>query len=102
MPNDKPRRLNEIIDTFAPEGSNDKRWFLVEHQLEQVKQSAQIVVGSLKIIADNPENEDERQVAEDCFDICKGMFLDIQEHYAQFLSYLSGTGVPERIGRKEI
>lgn len=102
MPEDKPRRLNEVLDTFAPQGSNDKRWFLVEHQLEQVKLSTRTVVGSLAIVKDRPENEEERQAAEDCLAICEPLLVEVLQTWAVFLSYLSGTDVSERISRKEL
>lgn len=102
MPENKPRRLNEVIDAFAPQGSNDARWFLIEHQLEQVVMSARTVVGSLRIIAAKPENEEERQLAEDCLSYMEAMLCDILGARAWFLSYLSGTDIPERIAGKEL
>ena len=102
MPENKPRRLNEIVPFFAPEGANDRRWFLVEHQLIQARTSAHAVVVVLEKIVAQPENMREGMIAEDCLRIMKGMYLDIQEHYATFLSYLSDTDVPERISRKEL
>jgi hypothetical protein len=99
---EKPKRLNEVLNTFAPEGANDRRWFLVEHQLQQAKMSLQTVLGSLRIISDKPENEQEREAAEDCMDIWRMFALDFTARHAAFLSYLSGTSVPERISRKEL
>jgi len=98
----KPQRLNEILDTFAPQGSNDARWFLVEHQLEQLKMSARTVLGCLRIVAEKPENEEERLIAEDCLAITEPLLVEILETWATLLSYLSGTDVSERISRKEL
>lgn len=102
MPEDKPRRLNEVVSSLAPEGANDIAWFMVEHQLVQVRMSANVIIEGLKDILIQPENEDERETATACLDIMKGMLLDILEHRATFLSYVSGTDVPERISRKEL
>ena len=99
---DRPQRLNQVLDIHAPQGANDARWYLVEHQLEQTVMSAQTVVGSLSIIKDRPENEEERQIAEDCLDYAEGMLCDILGARAAFRSYLSGTDVSERISRKEL
>lgn len=102
MPKTKPRRLNEVVDAFAPQGSNDRRWFFIEHQLEQVVVSARSVVGSLELIVGRPENSEEAYVADDCLGFMRDMLADILEARASFLSYLSGTDVPERISRKEL
>ena len=98
----KPQRLNEVVDAFAPQGANDARWFLVEHQLEQVKMSARTVTGALKTIEARAENEAERQTAEDCLAICEPMLLEILRAWSTFLGYLSDTDVSERISRKEL
>lgn len=99
---DKSQRLNEILDTFAPEGANDRRWFFIEHQLEQAVVSAQSVVGFLKSIERWPENAEERELAKDCLQFAQAMLLDILSTKASFLGYLSDTSVPERISRKEL
>jgi hypothetical protein len=99
---EKPQRLNEVLDTFAPQGSNDRRWFFVEHQLEQVVVSARSVVGSLETIEMRPENDEERWAADACLCYMKVMLRHILDAKAAFLSYLSDTDVPERIGRKEL
>lgn len=102
MPENKPQRLSDILHTFAPQGTNDKRWLLVEHQLEQVRLSAMASVGSLKVIAARPEYEEERQLAEDCLSYIEAMNRHILEARASFMCYLSGTDVPERIAGKEL
>lgn len=102
MIGNKPRRLNEVISPFAPEGTNDRKWFLVEHQLEQARMSVQIAYEVVKDIRDHPENDKEREIAGDCKSIIKTMRLDVLGFFATFLSYLSGTDVPERISRKEL
>jgi len=102
MSQTKPPTLSQILGNSAPQGSNDVRWFFVEHQLEQAVVSARAVVGSLKLIVERPENEEERQLAEDCLCFMKGMLCDILRERASFLSYLSGTDVSERISRTEV
>lgn len=99
---EKPQRLSEVLDTFVPQGANDARWFLAEHQLEQTIMSARTVVGCLDTIAQRPENEEERELAEDCLSYMDAMLCDILGAKAAFLSYLSGSDVPERISRKEL
>jgi len=98
----KPQRLNEVLDIHAPQGANDARWYLIEHQWEQAVMSARTVVGSLTIITHRPENEEERQIAEDCLSYAEAMLCDILGAKASFLSYLSATDVAERIARKEL
>ena len=102
MTENKPRRLSDVVESLVPEGANDRRWFMVEQLLMDAKIDVQIARDYLKDIRDQPENENEREIAEDCLDIIAGMYLDILEHYAAFLSYLSDTDVPERIARKEL
>ena len=102
MTENKPRRLNEVVSSFAPEGANDRKWFLVEHQLAQAKMSVQIAHETLKDIRDHPENDNEYEIALECVGIVREMTLGILRHYATFLSYLSDTDVPERISRKEL
>lgn len=102
MPQTKPQRLNQVLDIHAPQGANDARWYLIEHQWEQCVMSARTVVGSLTIISGRPENEGERQVAIDCLSYAEAMLCDILQAKASFLSYLSGTDVSERISRKEL
>lgn len=102
MPENKPPSLSQILGNFAPEGSNDARWFLVEHQLEQAVMSAKTVVGCLTIISQKPENEEELRLADVCLSYMKAMLTDILGAKAAFLSYLSDTDVSERISRKEL
>lgn len=102
MAENKPQRLSEALDDFAAQGTNDRRWFLIEHQLEQVIISAKTVVGSLSIIALTPENEEEREIVDDCLTLMKHMLTSILGKRAAFLSYLSTTSVPERISREEV
>jgi hypothetical protein len=96
------KRLNEVMDTFAPEGANDRRWFFVEHQLEQIIISARSVVATLVSIESRPENAQEVIVADDCLSYMKPMLRYILSARASFLSCLSGTSVSERISRKEL
>lgn len=102
MPNKKPQRLSNIIPALAAEGANDHKWVLAEHQLAQAKMSVQIAKQTLYEISVLPENGREREIAEDCASIVRGLELDILEHYTTFLSYLSGTDVSERMSRKEL
>ena len=102
MTENKPRRLNEVVPSLAPEGANDNRWFLVEHQLVQAKISIRSAAEILAEIGGQPENTQEHLEAKDCLDIVKGMYVDLLKHYTTFLSYLSDTDVPERISRKEL
>ena len=102
MTENKPRRLSDIVEPLAPEGANDARWYMIGHQLIQAKMSIDSACSTLSEVAHNPESANERKVAWDCYDMVKSLCLDILEHYAAFLSYLSGTDVPERIARKEL
>lgn len=92
---------SDAPNTYAPQGANDARWFLFEHQLEQAKISLHAVVGTLKVIAERPENEGEREAAGDCLETCEELFVGFLGYRSTLLSYLSGTDVPERIQRKE-
>ena len=102
MPENKPRRLNEVVPSLAPEGANDRRWFLLEYQMEEAKLIVEAMIGTLEEIIALPENENEREVADDCQLIVRSMRANILGHRATFLSYLSDTDVPERISRKEL
>lgn len=98
----KPKSLSEALGLFAPEGANDARWYLIEHQLEQVKISARTVVGSLQCIVDKPESAEEGYIADDCLSFARSMLCDILGHIASIYSYLSNSDVLERVARKEM
>jgi len=102
MPENKPQRLSDVIRDRVPEEAQDRRWFRVEHQMEQVRFSTLEILLTLSKLAEWSGNAEDRKVAADCLSIMRGMYLDIQEHYATFLSYLSGTDVSERISRTEV
>lgn len=102
MTDKKPARLSDIISTWAPEGANDAKWILAEHQLAQCKMSVQIAMATLWDVVALAENEGEVEIAMDCYNIVRGMELDILEHYTTFLCYLSGTDVSDRMSRKEL
>ena len=101
MKTNKPRRLSEITNEYAPQGSNDRLWATIEHQLEQIRLSSSLVEEALETIAYSPENEEERLIAEDCKVIYRGTLRQIYHARSSFLHYLSDTDVPERISRKE-
>ena len=101
MTENNPRRLSDIVESLAPEGANDRRWFMVEYLLIDARTDVQIACDYLKDIRNRPENENERKIAEVCLDIIAGMYLDILEHRAAFLSYVSSTSVSEKISGKE-
>ena len=102
MTENNPRRLVEVVYDLVPEKADDRRWFRVEHQFEQVRFSTLEILQTLTKLAEWSENLSDRKLAKDCYYIIRGMYLDIQEHYATYLSYLSDTDVPERISRKEL
>lgn len=102
MTDKKPARLSDIISTWAPEGANDAKWILVEHQLTQAKMSVEVARCSLMEIITQPESANEAEIARDCYDMIRGMYLHFLEHYTTFLSYLAGTDVSERMSRKEL
>ena len=101
MKANKPRRLSEIINEYAPQGSNDWLWETIRHQMEQIRLSSSLVEEALETIAYNPENEEERLIAEDCIIIHRGTLRRVHDARSSFLHYLSDTDVPERISRKE-
>lgn len=102
MPKNRPTSLSDVIKLYAPEGANDRHWLLIEHQLVQCKTSAHLILESLKIIYELPENLNEKDVASDCLSMARSMHREILGHYASFLSYLAGTDVSEKMGRKEL
>ena len=102
MTENKPRRLSDVVESLAPEGANDIRWFLVKHQLAQAKMSLETARTALYNIVTYPENAEEREIAEDCENMVKGMYVRFLNYYTSVLSYLSGADVPERIARKEL
>jgi len=102
MPKKKTGRLSDIVPQFAPQGANDRKWFLVEHQLVQAKMSLLTAIEALIEIGSEPENDDERRIATDCLSVLRPVRRQLLSNYATFLSYLSGTDVPERISQMEV
>lgn len=102
MNENKPQRLSNVVSAWASEGTNDAKWILIEHQLAQCKMSVQIAMATLWDVVALAENEGEAEIAMDCYNIVRGMELDVLEHYTTFLSYLSGTDVSDRMSRKEL
>lgn len=101
MPNPKHTRLSQVIKDWAPEGSNDRRWFLLEHQLYQAKVSLQAARGLCERIGDTPENEEEWELARSTLELLSPVYVQFLGAHAATLSLLAGTGVAERVGRKE-
>ena len=64
MTENKPRRLNEVVPPLAPQGSNDRRWFMIEHLLMDAKNDVQIACDYFSDIITQPESEEEREAAE--------------------------------------
>lgn len=101
MPNPKPTHLSEVIGEQSPQGFNDGRWFLLEHQLYQVKVSLQTARGLCEQIGDRPENEEDWQAARDVLELLSAPYIAFLQAHASILSYLGGTGIAERVGGME-
>jgi len=102
MPKKKTSRLSDVVPFKVKEGANDRKWFLAEHQLVQAKMSLLTAIETLIEIGSEPENDNERKVATDCLSILRPVRRQLLSNYATFLSYLSGTDVPERISQMEV
>ncbi len=102
MSGNKPQRLSDIVPPYAAQGYHDRKWFLVEHLLENAMTDVEIAIDTLREVANWPENESERDVAKDCLEWVNALHLSALQTHATLLSYLSDTDVPERISRKEL
>jgi hypothetical protein len=102
MPDNKPTKLSDIIDPYAPQGTNDRRWFEFEHHLIQAAMSTADAFLTLMEIVDTPENDHEKLLALDCASLARRLHTVTLGKHAAILAYLSKTEIPEKISRKEL
>lgn len=95
-------RLSEVVGTTAPQGHNDGRWFLLQHQLYQARVSLQQARASCEQIGDNPENDEEWELARAALEIISPAYVRTLGALSSFTSLMSGSEIAERIGRKEL
>jgi hypothetical protein len=94
-----PRKLSEVVKSgWAPEGHNDGRWFLMEHQIYQARVSLQQARLMAEQIGDHPENAEERELASAVLEYLTPAYIASAKCLADSKSLLSGTEVAERIG----
>lgn len=101
MPKPKARKLSEVITSPVPEGFNDGRWFLLEHQIYQARVSLQQARMLAEQIGDRPENPEERELASAVLEMVTPVYVQMLEKVASVKALLSGTEVAERIGDQE-
>lgn len=101
MSKDKARRLSDVVTSPVPEGFNDARWFMLEHQMYQAFVSLQTVRTLCEQIGDRPENDEEWEFARSILEIVSPVYVDLLGARSAVLSLLAGTKVAERVGRKE-
>jgi len=95
-------RLSEVVETFAPQGANDSRWFLMEHHLMQAKLSLQEAQRAAVQIYANPENAREGELANDCFVFIARAYAEFLAQHAALLAYISDSDISERVGNVEL
>ena len=100
MSKDKARKLSEVVDTTAQQGQNDGRWFLLEHQLYQARVSLQQARCLCEQIGDNPENDEEWELARAALEIISPAYVKTLGALSTFTSMMSGTDIVERLGGK--
>lgn len=96
------RKLSEVVDTAVPQGYNDGRWFVLEHQIYQAQVSLQTVRSLCERIGDYPENPEEWELARAALEIVSPVYVDLLGALAAVKALLSGSEVAERIGGKEL
>lgn len=101
MADKKARKLLDVILPDAPQGLNDRRWFLLEHQLSQAQFSLQTARVQCEVIGDNPENEEEWELARASLEIISPAYVRVLGAISSVHSLLSGTGVAGRVGEIE-
>ena len=97
----KVRKLSEVVDTEVPQGFNDGRWFLLEHQMYQAQVSLQQVRSLCERIGDCPENQEEWELARAALEIVSPVYVDLLGALAAVRALLSGSEVAERVGGME-
>jgi len=90
-----------VVDTPAPQGLNDRRWFLLEHQQSQAQFSLQTARVQCEVIGDNPENPQEWELARASLEIISPIYVQVLGAMASVHSLLAGSEVAERVGRME-
>ncbi len=98
----KVQKLSEVVDTTVPQGFNDGRWFLLEHQLYQAQTSLQTVRSLCERIGDYPENQDEWELARSALEIVSPVYVDLLGALAATKALLAQSEVAERVGEKEL
>lgn len=102
MAEKKARKLADVVEVYAPQGTNDRRWFLLEHQLYQAQVSLQTARAQCEAIGDLPENEEERELARAVLEMITPPYVRVLGAIASVHSLLSDTEIAERVGRKEL
>ena len=101
MPEKKAKRLSDVAPQYAAEGGNDGKWFLLEHQLYQVKVSLTQARQLCESIGDKPENEQDREAAREILEMLLPPFIAFLLAHNDIGAYLAGTEMAERVGREE-
>lgn len=101
MTDRKARKLSNVIPPDVPQGVNDRRWFLLEHQLSQAQFSLQTARVQCEAIRENPENPQEAELAQAALEIISPAYVRVLGAISSVHSLLSGTEVAERVGRME-
>lgn len=83
----------------ASQGLNDGRWFLLEHQLYQARVSLQQARSLCEQIGDNPENDEEWELARSALEIISPVYVRALAALAAFTSLMSGTKTARVVGR---
>lgn len=95
-------RLSEVVSTFAPQGANDRRWFLMEHHLVQAKLSLLGARSAAAQICILPENAAEAELADGCLEFIIHAYGELLGQHAALLAYISDSDISERVGKVEL
>lgn len=98
MTNNQIRKLSEVMPATTRQGQNDSRWFLLEHQLYQARVSLQQARSLCEQIGDDPENDEEWELARAALEIISPVYVKALGMLAAFTSLMSGSEVVERLG----
>lgn len=86
---------------YVPDGTNEWRWHLMEHQAFQALHSCSEARRMLEDITDYPENQDERDLAIEIMEHMTQAYVALLSAWHNTQALISGTETAQKMGGYE-